>query len=1049
MKLFKLVRDNIFLILTLFLLVFIPLYPKLPLINVRNTWVYVRLDDFAVAGTLLIFLFALLTKKVRLKTPLTFPIMFFWLIGAFSTLHGVLILFPMLSNVFSNVALFSLLRRIEYMSLFFVAYIAFKDKEYLKYAIWVLLGTLLAVIGYGFGQKMFGFPAFLTMNEQYAKGIPITLSALSRIPSTFAGQYDLAAYLVLVIPVIISAVFAFKNLLARFLFLAAAALGFGLLFTTVSRVSFFAILVSLVLLLIMQRKKWIIISLLVVAAAFLVFSPSLLKRFTGTVTPVNVLVDSKTGVALGQVEEVDKTHFQNEIILTSPTTKINVATSPAVLKYQDIPQKDEILLKPNVSTGENLPQGTAYINLPLSPVLATADMYFVETPKANNATTPTIAYSYQGKYLVKRAKAYDLSFTTRFQGEWPNTTVAFKRNIFLGSGYGSVSLAVDNDYLRLLGESGIVGFIAFLSVFIAAGIYIVRSFPKLESKLARSFVLGFVAGTFGLAINGALIDVFEASKVAFTYWLLMGITLGTLHVYAKGESFSLYREFKKIVTSRAAVVAYIFVLAASAFFACYNYYFVGDDFTWLHWAVQGNGFKDVLNYFTNTNGFFYRPGAMTYFYIMFKAFWLNQIFYHTVSIFLNFLAAALLFITLFKISRQYLLSVISAILFLVLSGHHEAIFWISATGFLFNAVFILLALLSFVYWREKGKNIYLVFSLIFIMLSLFFHEVGVVAPFLLISYDLIFNDSFKLKKLLNKTYALLLSPLVPYFALRLYAHSHWFNGDYSYNLVKLPFNFVGNAVGYFILDLIGPQALSFYEKIRNFSKDNIIISIPLIIIVVGVCYLIYKKYYVKVESNERKIVALGLSFFIISLIPFLGLGNITSRYSYLSSMGFVIFLSFFALKIYSYLFEILDRYIAVMGMIIVSIIFLSIQLFQLQTVHSDWFLAGRISTSTITSFQNVYDPRFAKGEVHFYFVDVPVQTGQAWVFPVGLKDALWFCLKDKNFTVDTTADLKTAVDIAKDVNNSQIFVLNKNGIITKYIPDVPDYIAHPNRYEKI
>ena len=40
------------------------------------------------------------------------------------------------------------------------------------------------------------------MNEEFAKGIPIKLSQLSRVPSTFAGHYDLAAYLVLMIPIL-------------------------------------------------------------------------------------------------------------------------------------------------------------------------------------------------------------------------------------------------------------------------------------------------------------------------------------------------------------------------------------------------------------------------------------------------------------------------------------------------------------------------------------------------------------------------------------------------------------------------------------------------------------------------------------------------------------------------------------------------------------------------------------------------------------------------------------------------------------------------------
>src|SRR5438477_201819 len=130
MKFLSWLSDNIFSIATLFLLAFIPLYPKKPILDVVHTWVYVRFEDFA-----------------------------------------------------------------------------------------------LAVVGYGFGQKYFGFPAYLTMNEEFAKGVPIQLSQLSRVPSTFGGQYDLAAYLVLVIPIMVSLAFGFKNLLGKAFFFTSAALG--------------------------------------------------------------------------------------------------------------------------------------------------------------------------------------------------------------------------------------------------------------------------------------------------------------------------------------------------------------------------------------------------------------------------------------------------------------------------------------------------------------------------------------------------------------------------------------------------------------------------------------------------------------------------------------------------------------------------------------------------------------------------------------------------------------------------------------------------------
>lgn len=1044
MKIFKNFWDKILLFLTLFLLAFIPLYPKIPLFDIKNTWVYIRFDDVAVVLTLSIWTFLVITQKVKLKTPLTIPIFLFWIIGALSTFHGVLILFPMLSNVFSNVAFLSFLRRVEYMSLFFVAFSAFRDKKYINYVVWVLLITLMIVVGYGFGQKLFGFPAFLTMNEEFAKGVPIRLSQLSRIPSTFGGQYDLAAYLVLVVPIIVSMFFGFKNWFMKGVLFIAAVSGFVLLITTVSRISFFAILVSLVSILIFQKKKWVIVSLLVASFVLLALSPSLLKRFGNTVTPVNVLVDGQTGAALGEVREVTQGYFKDKIVLTSPSAKVGLASSAAVLDYKEIPDKPQILIKPNVSTGENLPQGTGYINLSLSPILSTTRMYFVENLNSKDTATKSAdAYSYLGKYLVKRARAYDLSFTTRFQGEWPNTLLAFKRNIFIGSGYGSVSLAVDNDYLRLLGETGMLGFLSFAAVLAIAGIYIKKTLPKVDSKIVRSFVLGFVAGTLGLAINGTLIDVFEASKVAFTFWLLMGICLGTLRLYSGGDNINLLNHLKRAVTAPISIIIYLSIGTVALFSGALSYYFVGDDFTWLRWAAESTSApKEILGYFTNANGFFYRPGTMSYFYLMFQAFWLNQTFYHTVSIFLHFLVTAVLFITLLKVLKNKTHSLISSALFLLLSVHHEVVLWISSTGFLFNALFTLLALLSFVYWREKRRNIFFALSLLSTVFGLLFHEVGVVIPLLIISYDVIFWGSYKLKSLFRTSYLLLLSPLLPYLAMRLIAKSHWFNGDYSYNIVKLPFNFVGNALGYFTLDLLGPSSLGFYEKLRILLKDHLIIALPFVLIVLFALYFLYEKVYKKLEEKDKKIIAFGLAFFLIALLPFLGLGNITARYSYLSSIGFVVLLAYLSKKIYGYLVNISDVYIGTLSMIIISLAFLSAQLFQLQKTHSDWYGAGEISKRAIVSFQGMYSPEWESRTMHFYFIGVPIRSGDAWVFPVGFDNALWFSLKNKDFTVDVEPSLDSALLHSKNVENAQIFELDAMGKVLNYIPDVPGYILH-------
>ncbi len=1048
MKVIKRAWDNVLFLFTLLLLAFIPLYPKRPLLDLQHTWVYIRVEDFLVAFIIFIWIVLLLLKKVTLKTPLTLPVLLFWIIGGIATLHGVLLLFPTLSGVFYNVAFLSYLRRIEYLSLFFIAYSAMKEKRFIHYVITILIIVLLLVVAYGFGQKYLGFDAYLTMNEEFAKGIPIKLSELSRVPSTFAGHYDLAAYLVLIIPILTSISFGVKNWLVKTFLWGTVSLGFILLFMTVSRVSFFVLLFSLALLLILQKKRLLVVSLIGINFVFLSFFPSLSQRFGSTVTEIDVLVDATSGKAIGNVKEISSAPFRDKIVVResfenqSAVYGINeeiiekhiAASASAIVPLSQIPANVFLLVEPNAPTGEDLPQGTGYINLHLSPIKARTSNFFYYLQSKNGNKVSNRVVTFYGDFLIKRAKAYDLSFTTRFQGEWPNTIKAFERNIFLGSGYGSVSLAVDNNYLRILGESGLLGFIAFVSIFAIAGIYIWKVLPKVDDPITRSFVLGFIAGTFGLALNAIFIDVFEASKIAFTYWLLMGVTIGTLWLYG-GSEIDLFKEFKKIITSAYAVVLYLFIATLVLFSSAYSYYFVGDDFTWLRWIADCNqslqqqchGLAAIARYFTEADGFFYRPGTKTYYLLMYALFWLNQTVYHLVSVILHFSVAVLVFLIARKILKEYYLSVIAAFCFLILSGYSEEVFWIAATGHLFNAVFALLSLLFFIYWRENKKIIYLLISLSSMISSLLFHELGVVIPLLMILYEAVFKESHSRIFVKKVHYLLLFTPVVPYLVIRFFAQSHWFNGDYSYNLLKLPFNGIGNAIGYFLLTLLGPASFPIYYQLRNLLRDHLVVAIPIFIIFTFSVLFLFRMIIRYIPKNEQKIVLFGTLFFIVSLLPFLGLGNITSRYSYLSSIGIVILFAVFLKKIYYYLLSSNGRYISLTSVIIITMVFGMNHLFQLQKLHNDWHAAGERSERFIISLNKVYSDGWTTGNVSLYFVDVPIRYGDAWIFPVGLQDAVWFVFRNENLRIFQSPSLEDAREKIKDPNNTKVFRFQTDG----------------------
>ena len=125
----------------------------------------------------------------------------------------------------------------------------------------------------------------------------------------------------------------------------------------------------------------------------------------------------------------------------------------------------------NVPT-QNLPAGSGYLGLPQLNAPQQTNQAAVQTAlsiaeakrlKLENGGVEISTIS--GTFLIKKVLVYDISFTTRFQAEWPNAWNAMLRDPLLGSGFATVTLAVDNNFLRILGETGLLGMTAFLSIF--------------------------------------------------------------------------------------------------------------------------------------------------------------------------------------------------------------------------------------------------------------------------------------------------------------------------------------------------------------------------------------------------------------------------------------------------------------------------------------------------------------------------------------------------------------------------------------------------------
>lgn len=456
---------------------FIPLYPKFPLAEVEGTYVAVRLEDFMLL--LLVFLWGLVNLK-RLKKILSMTItksmLLFWFVGLASVISAVILT----NTVAPNLGILHLIRRVEYMLPFLVAATSIQNVKQAKIFLYAMFITSVLVTIYGFGQIYLEFPVISTTNREFSKGQILTLSPGARPNSTFAGHYDLAAYLSMVLVFAATMFFYYKNLWKKALITAAALGGFALLGYTAARISFVAAVGGIGLSFLLLKKRMLIVLLIIATIAAVGLIPQLRHRLVATIT-VNLLDGGGA-------------------------------------KY--VPPADDVVneFTPMVSMEEQLKNASRAAEI----ASLSADLKDA-TPSTKSAwDKPFPADIAPGEPTNITELGVYRSFNIRYDVEWPRAIRAFLKNPFLGTGYSSITIATDNDYLRALGETGILGFLAFALVFFIIIKRFVKSLFKLQG-FEKSFIISTLCMIGVILATATFIDILEASKIAIVFWMIVGI----------------------------------------------------------------------------------------------------------------------------------------------------------------------------------------------------------------------------------------------------------------------------------------------------------------------------------------------------------------------------------------------------------------------------------------------------------------------------------------------------------------------------------------------
>ncbi len=456
----------------IFLILFIPLYLKFPLLPLKGTFISVRFEDVLIALLYLFFGTYLIASKSLKKLrndKIIYALVVFFIIGAISVFSGSYLT----QTITPSIGILHYLRRIELMLLLPLTYHLINSKKRFYQATSTLFVVVIIAILYALGQKFLSFPVVSTTNSALSKGVIYYLGETDRVGSTFAGHYDLAIFLMMALSPIFSVIlyklkekdYKIKNLISNYSFELMLIITFTLalfvLILTAARLSFVAAIFAILFLLFAIKRKRLIIVFLAFVALIFAYPSQLRDRYVSTIT-VNIARSWQSFESTSQV--------QNE------QSKLNIPTLPRINDQQETQNQS----------------GAADI-VPGEPTNITDLGVF-------------------------------RSFDIRLKVEWPRALRAFYKNPLLGLGYSSLGLATDNDVLRSLGETGLFGFLAFVAIIYIVARKLFKRFKK-SKGLQKFIVAGFMASFYAFLLNSLVIDVFEASKAASLFWIMVGTAI--------------------------------------------------------------------------------------------------------------------------------------------------------------------------------------------------------------------------------------------------------------------------------------------------------------------------------------------------------------------------------------------------------------------------------------------------------------------------------------------------------------------------------------------
>jgi tetratricopeptide (TPR) repeat protein len=298
--------------------------------------------------------------------------------------------------------------------------------------------------------------------------------------------------------------------------------------------------------------------------------------------------------------------------------------------------------------------------------------------------------------------------------------------------------------------------------------------------------------------------------------------------------------------------------------------------------IKDLSFHSVRTIFSTFYQAAYDPLVFLSFSIEYALFGLNPFYYHLHNTILHCINSALFFLFILLISKNMLLSVISAALFGVHPLHVESVAWITERKDMLSALFFLSAALLYILYRSQQRWYWYGLVVVSFLLSLLSKPAGITLPIILIAYDMLLLNKRGKDLILDKVPLLIVSVLCA--AITLYAQKTGGGVDIevSYSLVEKLY-IIYYSYFFYILKTLVPVNLSALYPYPQ--------SIEFFTLLSGAAFITCTLFAAVVYSLRRCSALLFYAvLFCITLVPGLKVipfGNalVADRFMYIPSMG--------------------------------------------------------------------------------------------------------------------------------------------------------------------